>query len=186
MSARLALSMLAVLAAGTSMLGCGIEGQPFGADKTTDENTSSGGPIVTGKDISAEKQGSPEHTVLGWWRGLQTRNPDDVRASYAPDVRDALPGDFNTAIVSFLAPAASESSIKIDSVEQRGKGDAVLFATIDSPNAAMDGPLALPMKKDGDEWFLANSTYVVSLFPFFQVEQALDGAGSEPSTKENP
>ena len=186
MSARLALSMLGVLAAGTLMLGCGIEGQPFGADKTTTEENADAGPVVTGKEVSAEKKGSPEHTVLGWWRGMQTRNPDDVRAAYLPDVRDALPGDFDTAIVSFLAPAASESSIQIDSLEQRGKGDAVLFATIDSPNAAMDGPLALPMKEDGDEWFLANSTYVTALFPFFQVEQALDGAASESPPKASP
>ena len=185
MSPRLVLSMLGVLAAGALMLGCGIEGQPFGADKTTKESTDAG-PVVSTERISDEKKGSPEHTALGWWRGLQTRNPDDVRAAYLPDVRDALPGDFDTAIVSFLAPAASESSIQIDSVEQRGKGDAVLFATIDSPNAAMDGPLALPMKKDGDEWFLANSTYVISLLPFFQVEQALDGAASQPAPKDNP
>ena len=185
MSARLVLSMLGVLAAGTVMLGCGIEGQPFGADKTTTEENADAGPVVTAKEISAEKKGSPEHTVLGWWRGLQTRNPEDVRAGYAPDVRDALPEDFDTAIVSFLALAASESSIKIDSVEQRGKGDAVLFATIDS-STAMVGPLALPMKKDGDEWFLANSTYLTALFPFFQLEQALDGSASEPPPKASP
>lgn len=186
MSARLAISMLGVLAAGTLMLGCGIEGQPFGADKTTKESTDTSGPVVTGKQVAAEKKGSPEHTVLGWWRGLQTRNPDDVRAGYAPDVRDGLPGDFDTAIVSFLAPAASQSSIEIDSVEQRGQGEVVLFATIDSPSIAMDGPLSLPMKKDGDEWFLANNTYIISLLPFFQLEEALGEAGSEPSQKANP
>jgi len=185
MSPRLVLSMLGVLAAGALMLGCGIEGQPFGADKTTKESTDTG-PVVSTERISDEKKGSPEHTVLGWWRGLQTRNPDDVRASYAPDARDTLPEEFDTGIVSFIAPAASQSSIQIDSVEQRGKGDAVLFATIDSPNAALDGPLALPMKKDGDEWFVANNTYLASVFPFFQVEQALDGAASQPPPKANP
>jgi hypothetical protein len=168
--------MAGVLVAGTIMLGCGIEGQPFGSDSEGDSD-----PVISTDDVSAEEEGSPEYTTLQWWRGMQTRNPEAVKPAYAPDVRDELPEGFDTAVISFLAPAASQSSIEIDSVEFDGKKDAVLFATIDSPNFAMDGPLALPMKKVGDEWLIANSTYITSLAGSFQVAQALGDGASEPS-----
>ena len=181
MSPRAVLSMLAVVVAGWALLGCGIEGQPFGAEKENEKQEAD--PVVSKEEISAEEKGSPEFTALDWWRGIQTRNPEAVKAAYAPDVRDQLPEDFDSAIVSFLAPAASTSSIDITSVEERGQGEVILFAKIDSDNAAMDGPLGLPMTKVGDEWFLANDTYLNALLPFFEVQQAL---GGEPSKGTDP
>lgn len=176
-NARLLLSTFGVLAAAMLMLGCGLEGQPF------DSTTRNDDPVVSAEQVSAEEPGSPRFTVLQWWRGVQTRNPQVVMQSYAPDVRDELPETFDLTVIAVLAPAASESSITIDSVAMKGANKATLVATIDSQNAAMKGPVALPMKKVGDEWLLANDSFLPSLSGAFALEQALQES-TAPSSKE--
>lgn len=175
---RLILSTLAILAAAIFLLGCGLEGQPF--DNEGED------PVVSGEDISAEEVGSQRRTVLEWWRGLQTRNAKVVAAAYAPDVRDELPKSFEFTVISLVAPSASESSITIDSLERNGKNKTTLFSTIDSPNAVMDGPLALPMEKVGDEWLIANSRFLISLSGAFKLEEALQDSTAPPSEGKKP
>lgn len=175
---RLVLSTLAILAAAIFLLGCGLEGQPF--DNEGED------PVVSRERISAKEPGSPASTVLRWWRGLQTRNPDAVVAAYAPDVRDELPKSFEFTVISVVAPSASESSITTDSLERNGKNKATLLSTIDSPNAVMDGPLALPMEKVGGEWLIANSTFLTSLSGAFKLEEALQDSTAPPSEAKKP
>jgi hypothetical protein len=180
-SARPVLSILGVLATAIFVLGCGLEGQPF--DSTTRNGSD---PIVSTEEIAAQEPGSPASTVLRWWRAVQTRNPDVVKQSYTPKARAELPKTLDFTVVAVLAPTASESSIITDSLEMNGKNKATLLATIDSPNVAMNGPLDLPMEKVGDEWLLADSSFLTSLSGAFAVEQALQDANASPSEEKEP
>ena len=147
MNRRLVLSMLGVLVASATMIGCGLEGQPFDVETTVSDL------VVSAEDIAAEKPGSPESTVLQWWRGLQTQDLDAIKLAYAPKLRDDLPEEFG-ALLSGFGSLAAKSSIEIESVRTKGKR-ATLRATIDSPNPALNGPLALRMNKAGDDWLIA-------------------------------
>lgn len=171
--------MVGLFVAATVLLGCGIEGQPFGSEGESKEDN----PVVSGEDVAETDEGSPERTAMTWWRGVQTRNPDAVVAAYAPDVRAELPEGFSKAIVMFLAPPASETSIKIDGVEKQGEKKATLYVTFDSPETATggqavaDGQVALPMRKVGGQWLFSNSTFLTSLSSTFETAvAALDAA----------
>lgn len=181
-SPRVILPTLAVLAAGLVLLGCGLEGQPYDTDKEGNSD-----PVVSGDDISAEEAGSARRTVLEWWRGVQTRNPDAVVGSYTADVQGELPETYEFVVVAVVAPSAAQSSITIGPLEMNGSNKATLLATIDSPNnAVMTGPLALPMEKVGDKWLIASDAFLKSLAGSAAVENALKKTDPPPSKAKEP
>lgn len=178
---RSVFAALVALAVAVFLFGCGLEGQPFSTDNEGNDSST----LVSKERIAGKDPGSPGATVLKWWRGLQTRNPPVVEAAYTPKVREELPSTFESTVVAVLAPSAAESSIATESLEKQGRRKATLFSTIDSPNATMDGPLALPMQKVRNKWLIANSSFVTSVSGAFALEEAL-GGDSDTSTEQKP
>lgn len=160
----MAVLMLVLGAASVIVVGCGIEGQPFGKEKEGNEREADSTPVVSGEEIDAAKDGSPERAVLEWWRALQTRDARSVEAAYAPDVRKGLPDGFRFAAASLLPPLAAKSGIAIDSVEHNvAKKTAMVFVTIDSSVPVINGPLAVPVEKIDGEWLLTDDTFILAL-----------------------
>lgn len=161
MSPRVALIALAAVLAAAVLAGCGLEGQPFDNSGSTTSTTQLGYAVVTRDEIAGYPSNSPEAAVLRWWRAVQTRDPEAVLKSYTPEVRDQLPKHFDKIMVAMIAPPASMGSVWIDYVESSGDDEATVYAGIDgSPDPRMNGPLALPMIKDGDKWLITDGTFM--------------------------
>ena len=170
MSPRVA---LVVLAAGLAVLltGCGLEGQPFSTATDKTDSVAADDPIavelgptvVSTEAIEEFSKSSPEAAALMWWRAVQTRDPEAVIQSYSSEARDELPENFPVALVTAIAPVAAQSSISIGEVEPEGDDEATLFVVIGSEDPRLGGPLALPMKKDGDEWEITDPVFLGSL-----------------------
>lgn len=171
-SSRSILTALAFLATTLFLLGCGLEGQPFGKDKDNDEPVSPA--LVTEERVAAKDPGTPAATALTWWRGIQTRNPEAVKGTYTPKVRADLPDTFDAAVIAVLAPTAVESSITTDSFEEQTDNRGTLFATIDSPNATMNGPVSLPMSRVRGEWLISSSAFIRTLPGAIELAEALN------------
>ena len=167
--------------------GCGLEGQPFST--STDKTTGTSGseaqgasadetegastdrigadglkpPIVTADAIGAYPEDSPEAAVLEWWRGVQTRDQEVVTESYSSAARDELPKKFPFALVTGIAPLASEASISVADIERDGNDESTVYVVIESTDPRMNGPLALPMKKGGGSWQITDSVFLGSI-----------------------
>lgn len=170
MSPRVALVALAFLFAVLLLAGCGLEGQPFSTatDKTTDTTTAPDAgefnpAVVTAEAIAAYPKNSPEAAALGWWRGVQTRDPDAVLEAYTSEARDELPKKFPLALVTGISPPAATSAIKIADVESDGDDKATVYVVIQSGDPRMNGPLALPMEKVDDQWEITDPVFLGSL-----------------------
>jgi hypothetical protein len=173
-------ALVAVLAF-VVLAGCGLEGQPF----TTTEEVPKASPepadtLVTPEALADIPENSLRGVVLRWWRGLQTRDPKAVIDSYAPDVRDELPNKFADVVVIGISPPAAESSIRINSLEPTGDGEATVYLTIYSSDPRMDGPLALPMKKVDDEWRINDVSFLNAIAEtFIAAMKAATGEGGQ-------
>ena len=199
----------AIVVAGCGVQGQELTGTEKAGDSTSATTIDPSTATVTTDDIAATDPDSPERTVLKWWRALQSRDTDGVTDAYAKKVKNDLPDGFKFSIVSYLAPLASPASISIGSVETNakkasgssggsngsngGQGDksgssskateadkATLYATIDSDAPRIAGSLALPMEKEGGEWKIADSTFLVALAG--QFSQSSQQTGSETTT----
>ena len=170
MSPRVAFVVLAAILA-ISLTGCGLEGQPFStsADKTDNASTKVpvpaelGPAVVSDETIEMFPKSSPEVAALTWWRAVQTRDPDAVIESYSSEARDELPKSFPVVLVTAIAPTAAQSAISIGDVELEGSDKATVFAVIDSADSRLGGPLAIPMKKNGDTWEITDPVFLGSL-----------------------
>jgi len=181
MSPRGVLVALASAVAVLALVGCGLEGQPFDTGDSTTDVPELGDAVVTPETISEYPPSSPEAAALRWWRAIQTRDAKAAINSYTPEVQDELPNDFARILVAFLAPSASQASIAIDYVESASEDETTVYAVVDgSPDPRMNGPLALPMTKDGDEWLIADATFIEALARTFRVEG--EPAPSDAST----
>jgi len=169
MRLRVALVALGSFLALLLLAGCGLEGQPFSTatDKTDSEASEFTPSVVTAAAISKYPKGSPEVAALEWWRGVQTRDPESVIESYSPEAREELPKKFPTALVTGIAPPAAQSAISIVDVESDGDDKVTVYVVIESADPRMNGPLALPMKKSGDEWQITDPVFLSSLADAF-------------------
>jgi hypothetical protein len=181
MSSGVILATLASALALLTLAGCGLEPQPFSAEK--EERKAALLPeraLITSDDLVDAPTDTARGLVLRWWRAVQTRDPQAVVKSYAPDVRDLLPKGFADAVVVDLAPAAVESTIKLGYLEHTDSGEATVYLRIYSPDARLDGPLALPLKKFGDEWRITDTTFLDTLATaYLAAEEATATAGGE-------
>lgn len=164
MSPRALLTVIAAVFSVLALVGCGLEGQPFDSGDSTTDAPALGDAVVTPDAIAAYPPSSPEATALRWWRAIQTRDPEAVLASYTPEARDAFPKWFEATLVAFLAPSASQSSFVIDYAEPGREGEVTVYAVIaGSPDIRMNGPIALPMTRDDDEWLITDVTFLDAL-----------------------
>ncbi len=182
---RPVLAVLAVLATTVVLLGCGLEGQPFGKDKEEGDDSSA---LVSEERIAGKDPGTPAATALTWWRGIQTRNLSAVKATYTPKVRRNLPKAFDSAVIAILAPTAAESSITTESFEKQTENRGTLLSTIDSSNVTMNGPLAQPMRKVRGDWLLSSSAFIKTLPGVIELGEALEAieSTSESSKETEP
>ena len=168
------ISVAALMASALIVAGCGVEGQDLPSTVSTDSTAPTAATIVSGvstEDIDATPSGSPERTVLEWWRALQARDVAGVQDAYTEKVRKDLPDGFKFSVVSYLAPLANTATITIDSVDQNGGGKAggdksgdkqksgsaesdkaTIYATLDSNAPRMAGSLAVPLERESGEW----------------------------------
>lgn len=211
---KLASTIAVALATAALVAGCGVEGQDLtdatqSSDSTTVTTTQALDPadaIVTPDDVAASDPDSPERTVLEWWRAAQSRDTDGVVDAYTKKVKDDLPEGFKFSVVSLIAPAASTSSISIDSVEYKDEGKskkdekskggtgndksslqedanrAILYAMIDSTAPRIAGSLALPMEREDGEWKIADSTFLVAVASALNSEIAAIGSAAQAAT----
>ena len=167
MSPRAAFVVLAAIFA-FLLAGCGLEGQPFSTatDKTTSATTVEApeleASVVTGEAIAQYPESSPEAAALGWWRSVQTRDPEGVIDSFTSDARDELPKQFPVALVSGIAPTAAQAAISVVDVETDGD-DATVYVVLESGDPRLSGPLALPMTKVDGEWRITDPVFLASL-----------------------
>lgn len=183
MSPRAALVALSSVVVALALAGCGLEGQPFDTGDSTSDALELGDAVVRQETISEYPPGSPEAAALRWWRAIQTRDPKAAIDSYTPEVRDELPKYFGRLLVAFLAPSASQATIAIEYVESEGGGQATVYAVIgESPDWRMNGPLALPMVKDDDEWLITDATFMEALAKTYEVEGATAPADASTDT----
>jgi hypothetical protein len=162
MSPRAFLAILGSALVLLTFAGCGLEGQPLTVNRERAAQLPDRA-LVTSEDLVDAPEDTARGLVLRWWRAVQTRDPQAVIKSYAPDLRDELPKKFAGAVVAGLAPTAAESGLKLGYLEHAGDGEATVYLTIYSPGTQMDGPLALPLKKFGGKWRITDVTFLETL-----------------------
>lgn len=186
MSPRGVLTTLTCALSLLAMTGCGLEGQASTVTTTTEVPTEEPGladTLVTPVAIAELPPGSLRGVVLSWWRGVQFRDHEAVIDTYAPDVGDELPKKFPEVLATDLAPVAADSSIRINSLEPSGNGEATVYLTLYSPDERIDGPLALPMEKIDDEWRINDATFLDVLVKAFLAAADEEAAASANGTE---
>lgn len=180
MSPRVAVVALAALLCVTALAGCGLEGQPFTTtEEVPVEHPGISDTLVNSGTLAGIPENSLRGVVLRWWRGAQTRDPQAVIDSYAPDVRAELPNNFADLVVIGISELAADASIRINSLEPNGNGEATVYLTLYSPNGLVDGPLALPMKKIDDKWRINDASFLDALIAY--LDQDEHGTGEDGS-----
>lgn len=142
------MALISALAA-VPLAGCGLEAQPFSTRETT-STAAEADAIVTKHMIGWYPPRSPEAAAMRWWRAIQTRDLEAVTESYSPEARKDLPRHFSK-IVTWQPLPVAQASITIEDVDYADVDKATVNIVLDSADQRLDGPLALPMRKDGDE-----------------------------------
>ncbi|HET9198531.1 MAG TPA: hypothetical protein VFN92_09805 [Solirubrobacterales bacterium] len=138
-------ALVALLAAG-----CGGSGSTA-TGGTSAEPVSEGG--VTVAQIEKYPAGSPQRTVLEWWRDLQLNDPEHARTLYLePPPLPDLAGQFNYVAGDF------DGQVTLLSSEEEEGATTVLVRWAPMPGEARREPLRLG--RDGNVWKLAEARFI--------------------------
>ena len=137
---------VAVLLVAFALLGCG-------SGSSDSDSTSTVGDYVAAKDLSQYKPGTPQRTVLQWWKAVQFGNPSVVHSYYAPGTG---PGLHN--LQRELAAASNQfSGIPTFNSAEIHKGRATLYFFVTRPGSSTPPrPVSINLVNKDGEWSLAD------------------------------
>lgn len=164
-AARHGCALLIVLAA-LLAAGCGSSGSTTtGASSTGAEPISEAG--VTVAQIEKYPAGSPEATVLEWWRDLQLNDPESASDLYLePPSLANLAGQFNYV--------AGDFDGKVTVLSRKEAEGAALVRVRWSPAPGEVKRVTLRLAPDGDVWKLADARFVDQEVSRLQREEAAE------------
>lgn len=150
-------ALVPALLAVVALAGCGELGELRGRIEQPQ--------IVTKQQLARYPAGSPERTVLLWWRALQFNSPELASRYYASDLK--------------LTPARLEEQLKLGpdfldlkaglrpvDVDESGDSATILALrerVLQYPNGRDDRvrvPMAFNLIRESGEWRLANNRYI--------------------------
>jgi hypothetical protein len=124
-----------------------------GSSSSSSDSTSTVGNYVTAQNLSQYKPGTPQRTVLQWWKAVQFGNPTMVHAYYAPSMGPSLPAlqhELSTASNQFAGVPT------VNSAEVHGN-KATLYLFVTRPgSSAPPRAVSINLVKTGDRWGLAD------------------------------
>jgi hypothetical protein len=128
------------------LLGCG-------SGSSGSDSTSTVGNYVAAKNLSKYKPGTPQRTVLQWWKAVQFGNPSVARSYYAPGMGPGL-GNLQRE----LAAASNQfSGIPTFNSAEIHKGRATLYFFVTRPESSTPPrPVSINLVNEGGEWDLAD------------------------------
>ncbi len=145
---RLALTVVALSVLG--LAGCG------GSDRTDGGASAEPAVTVAVSQIGAEPAGTPQRTVLHWWRDVQLNDPEHARGLYlAPPALPSLAGQFN-----FVAGELA-GSVEVVAVERRGERAVVRVRW--EPAPGQERRATLRLGEDGGGWKLLDARFLDQL-----------------------
>ena len=137
---------VAMLLATFGLLGCG-------SGSGDSDTTSTAGDYVGARDLNQYKPGTPQRTVLQWWKAVQFGNPSVVHSYYAPGTG---PGLHN--LQRELAAASNQfSGIPTFNSAEIHKGRTTLYFFVTRPESSTPPrPVSINLVDKGGEWSLAD------------------------------
>ena len=150
-------ALLPALLAVVVLAGCGELGELSGRIEQPQ--------IVTREQLARYPAGSPERTVLLWWRALQFNSPELAARYYSRDLK-LTTADLEEQLK--LGPDFLDLKAGLRMVGTDESGDtATILAlrrrVLQYPNGRADEvrvPMAFNLRREGGEWKLANNRYI--------------------------
>lgn len=155
-------SALALLLAVLLLGGCGGGDSSGSAAVVVDPDLA-----VTDQQVAAAPAGTPQRSVLEWWRDIQVNDPEHARELYAtPPTEPNLAGQFN-----FLADRL-DGTVAVVAVARRGPRRLVTVSW--TPPGQGERRVALRLVREGGAWKLLDTRFVDEMVARLQQEE---GAG---------
>ncbi len=126
---------------------------PACGGSSSSDSTSTVGNYVAAKNLSQYKPGTPQRTVLQWWKAVQYGNPTVVHSYYAPGMGPGLHD-----LQRELAAASNQFAgiPAFNSAEVHGKKATLYFFVTRPGSTAPPRPASINLVKKGGEWSLAD------------------------------
>lgn len=153
--------MLTLLAA-IAVAGCG-SGPPDREDRA--ETSRRAKQVVTKDQLERTRAGSPQRTVLLWWRNLQFRNPSGALELLTEAARAEVERGFATALYRDVAPWIEYARPHFLDVRHEGSRATVFLEVrvnqVIGPETVgtTEEPVALPLVRRGREWRISDAGY---------------------------
>lgn len=144
------LSRTAVLGAAAALAAFGLGA--CGSSSSSD-STSTVGNYVAAGNLSQYKPGTPQRTVLQWWKAVQFGNPTLVNSFYAPGMGPGL-HHLQRELATASNQFAGIPSFK--SAEVHGNKATLYFFVTRPGSDAPPRPASINLVKAGGEWGLAD------------------------------
>ena len=137
---------VAMLLAAFGLLGCG-------SGSGGSDSISTVGNYVGARDLSRYKPGTPQRTVLQWWKAVQFGNPSIVHSYYAPGTGPGLHD-----LQRELAAASNQFSgiPTFNSAEIHNHRATLYFFVTRPESSAPPRPVSINLVDKGGEWGLAD------------------------------
>jgi hypothetical protein len=136
----------AAILVAAGLLGCG-------SGSGGSDSISTVGNYVAANDLSQYKPGTPQRTVLQWWKAVQFGNPSLAHSYYAPGTGPGLRN-----LQRELAAASNQfSGIPTFHSADIHKGRATLYFFVTHPDSSSaPRPVSINLVNKGGEWGLAD------------------------------
>jgi hypothetical protein len=157
---------LAVLAAAVVLVsGCSEEKKAPPAPAKNPEVTA----LVTDRDIAATRRGSPERTILQWWRLTQFRAVEDGLTLLTPAARaEAERSGYSVLVVRWLGPWLSTGRPRIERVQKFGRDHVVVYmeTTFNTPVGTdlvrkQVDTLGFALDRSSGGWLISDPSWII-------------------------
>jgi hypothetical protein len=137
---------IAMILTASGILGCG-------SGSGGSDSTSTVGNYVGSRDLNQYKPGTPQRTVLQWWKAVQFGNPSVVHRYYAPGMGPGL-----HQLQRELAAASNQfSGIPTFNSAEIHQGTATLYFFVTRPESSTaPRPVSINLVDKGGAWSLAD------------------------------
>ena len=163
---RAGLAGLGALVLAVTVSGCGtdttVPRAPLNNTKTL--------ALVTPQDIARTAPGSPQRTVLTWWRFTQYTVVDDALALFTPKARTSLErAHYRTTAVQNFGPWIRNEKPQIGRVEYPHRDHSVVYMkTVFNTPVGHDlvrqfvDTLAFSLDRRGGAWLISDPSWMIS------------------------
>lgn len=120
---------------------------------SSSDSASTVGSYVVAENLSQYEPGTPQRTILQWWKAVQFGNPTVVRSYYAPGMGpglDDLQRELAAASNQFAGIPAFSST------EVHGSKATLYFFVTRPGSTAPPRPASINLVRKGGEWGLAD------------------------------